>query len=111
MADGWPETTAEIIESSLDYPFSSREPGVAGLPKYLNTFRYQVEGTEYFGKYETRTPLSVGHTLTISYNPANPQDNTGSDASEFGGPRRTLKFRVVFFIGFLLILYLWSRFR
>jgi hypothetical protein len=47
MADGWPETTAEIIESSLDYPFSSREPGVAGLPKYLNTFRYQVEGTEY----------------------------------------------------------------
>jgi hypothetical protein len=64
MADGWPETTATIVASEpisrlhMAKPIGMSPGGNIQVPAYSNTFRYQVDGREYFGKYKT-----LGHTL------------------------------------------------
>jgi hypothetical protein len=49
--------------------------------EYVVEFSYDVQGTICRGRYKAGSPQEVGETFEILYNPANPRENTGSDAS------------------------------
>jgi hypothetical protein len=107
MAGEWPETTATIVASKLVRSSMWRAEGDhIKVPRYSNKFRYEAQGTEYFGKYETGIQLPVGHTLTISYDPATPKKNTGTDPPRW---RRVLAFWAVV-LSLAYLLYLWVSF-
>jgi hypothetical protein len=53
--------------------------GPASPTIYVATFEYEVQDQKYRGKIERSTPVVSGHHFQISYSPAHPSHNTGSE--------------------------------
>src|ERR1700759_3696651 len=77
----WVVTKATIISCRRKFLFGGLDEtgGPAGLPAYIATFEYEVNGRRHRGKINRGTPVAVGHRFEISYDPMNPSRNTGAD--------------------------------
>jgi hypothetical protein len=53
--------------------------GTVTATTYIVKFEYEVDGKIYAGKFRRYTPIRSGVKIEISYNPARPWENTGSD--------------------------------
>jgi hypothetical protein len=77
--DKWPETQATI--TSIDQPYNNKKYGFLSVVRY--TFQ-DASGEYWAGKYETRTAdlpdeLMTGSTISIRYNPKNPDKSWTED--------------------------------
>jgi hypothetical protein len=71
----WSAAFATVTASRSTYnSWSLDDPA-----EFLITFSYSAEGKVYTGKYKAGSPKDVGDTFEISFNPDNPQENTGED--------------------------------
>ena len=87
--------TALANESSVDF-----ESGYS-LARFRVTFSYRVDGKTYYGKYESGSPVDLGHSFEILYDPNDPASNTGSDSTS----KLAMVVGVVLFIGLLWVLW------
>lgn len=67
--------TSLTDESSLD------SEGFFYSASFLITFSYEVDGRTYRGKYRSGSPVDLGHSFEILYDPNDPAMNTGSDVT------------------------------
>jgi hypothetical protein len=81
-------------ESSVDF-----EAGYS-FARFRVTFSYDVDGKIYYGKYKSGSPVDIGHSFEILYDPNDPASNTGSDVTSKLGT----VVGVILFIGLLWIL-------
>lgn len=86
--------TALSDESSLDFE------GGYSLARFRVEFSYEVDGKAYYGKYKCGSPVEVGHSFEILYDPNDPASNTGSDYTSKLGTVAG----VILFIGLLWVL-------
>jgi hypothetical protein len=81
----WIETTATVIACEL----IKRAPRIRAsrvatfempdFSRYAVTFTYHANGQQHSGQYVAHTDIPLGHTFAISYDPENPQDNSGNE--------------------------------
>jgi Protein of unknown function (DUF3592) len=77
--DGWPEAHATV--TSIEQPFTNRDFAFLSVIQ----FTFKDNSGEYFaGKYQMRTSdlpedLMTGSTISIRYNPKNPNKNWCAD--------------------------------
>lgn len=62
-----------VDESSPD------EGGTYHLAQWLVSFSYGVDGKTYGGRFQAGSPHRPGDTFSITFDPAHPQNHTGSD--------------------------------
>ena len=65
--------TSLVDESSLD------SEGFYQSATFRITFSYEIEGKTYSGKYKSGSPVEIGHSFEILYDPQDPAGNTGAD--------------------------------
>ena len=85
--EDWVETSAEVIASVYRYTRFWDIDLADGQDhsRYLITFRYSVDGKLYVSEMEQFEPVEEGTTLSVLYNPNDPDQNSLSLS-----PRRTL---------------------
>jgi len=86
--------TSLTDESSVDFE------GGYSLARCRVTFSYEVDGKIYYGKYKCGSPVEIGHSFEILYDPNDPGSNTGSDSTSKLGT----VVGVILFIGLLWVL-------
>jgi hypothetical protein len=103
----WIETTATVAACELikhgPHTSTSRTANLQLpiMPRYAATFTYHANGQRYSGQYIVHAEVIAGHTFTISYDPEDPQNNSGSEDSLSLHPKML---RFVIAIAVLLLL-------
>lgn len=98
--DEWNPATATVVSCKWRWFSGSNNPPVHS--DYRVVFSYTVGSKSYRGTFIAGSPQEVGMTFPILYDPARPEENTGSDQSLTVGGRIVLwVVAVPLVIGFL----------
>jgi len=81
----WIETTATVAACELIKHAPRIRTGrianfeMPDFSRYAVTFTYHALGQQHSGQYIAHADVPLGHTFAITYNPENPEENSGSE--------------------------------